>query len=84
MRLELWHEKSVSSVKRLSSLNAPLFLAQLHYVKLCLSSCGQEEPRCLCEFRNKKINLFNRRVFVCVLRKYARGARTYPNSRISD
>lgn len=51
---------------------------------LCLSSCGQEEPRCLCEFRNKKINLFNRRVFVCVLRKYARGARTYPNSRISD
>lgn len=36
MRLELWHEK-----KRFTSLNVPLFLAQLHYVKFeRLISCG--------------------------------------------
>lgn len=34
MRLELWHERSMSFVKRFSSLNVPLCLVQLHYVRL--------------------------------------------------
>lgn len=34
MRLELWHEKSMSFVTRFSSLNVPGFLVQLQYVTL--------------------------------------------------
>lgn len=34
MRLELWHEKSMSFVMRFSSLNVPGFLVQLQYVTL--------------------------------------------------
>lgn len=62
MRLELWHEKSMSLVKRFGSLDVLLFLVQLHSVKpRSLISCGcQEERQYHCEFRKKKINHLNR------------------------
>ncbi len=44
MRLELWHERSMSFVKRFSSLNVALYLLQLHYVKVkSLISCDCQE-----------------------------------------
>lgn len=64
--------KDESAVKRLGSLVGPLFLAQLHSVKLksLIFYYCQEERQCHCESRQKK----HESLVFCVVRKGTRSA----------